>query len=653
MNQGYNRSSGFCILLSSFALFAQQLYADTLTVYNHARYPVCACIYYVDTDIWQTSIGPAIREHSFIEIPARSQGVLERPAFVPLVNREIIFSAKSKDLAEKLEPNDYKKAAVHPAGWRHGTTYHIAEYEKTLHCYSEAEWYITRPIIEAADAIVDKMLAELQETYSSYPYAQTKATIRLTNNLCQEEIATTAQRINTVHNALENCLSMTIALEATPRIALCLSGGGMRAAICSYALVAGLADIDLLDAVTFCAALSGSTWFLTDWITFGQPFDLYHDHFVNALSSMRPFSVDALANALWPKYIFQQNTGIVDLYGVYLAHTFLNKLNDNVNLQKITFSSLDNYIKDGSWPFPICTAVESSIDNHWVTFTPYEVGSDSLHFHMPTWAFGRKFAGGKSLDYAPEQSLGFFMGLWGSSLSGSLQNMLDVESQELNPLLFHKLSNILIDVGAADFRWAAIKMHNPLYGVADSPYRVRNITDLIFIDGAYNYNLPLPPLVKKERAVDIIIFMDASEDVHEGTPEFKKAIADISSQGIPLPQIDFTTILQKPVSIFSDPANPKAPIIIYIVAIKQDDYDPLFDPAVNFYTTYKTTNFSYKQADIDKLAGLIRFGIAANKDAIIGAVKDSIVKKDFVDQTLLLVSSSKEGSSSSGSIALS
>ena len=159
------RMGSFLICL---LLFMQQIYAETLTIYNHARYQVYAAIYYVQVNIWQTSIGPAARQGAFIEIPARSSGTLERPGFVPLVNREIIFSTKSADLTPTLGVDAYKKAAAHPAGWTHGATYHIAEQEKTLHCYSEVEWRVTKPIIDAADAVVDKMLSELQETYSKY-----------------------------------------------------------------------------------------------------------------------------------------------------------------------------------------------------------------------------------------------------------------------------------------------------------------------------------------------------------------------------------------------------------------------------------------------------------------------------------------------------
>ena len=207
---------------------------------------------------------------------------------------------------------------------------------------------------------------------------------------------------------------MPIAQEKTPRIALCLSGGGMRAAICSYALVAGLADIDLLNAITYCAALSGSTWFLTDWITFGQPLDAYHDHFVTALSRMRAFSIGALSTALWPKYIFEQDTSIVDLYGVYLANTFLRQINNAAARQKVAFSSLGDSIQDGSWPFPLCTAVETSVDNHWVTFTPYEVGSDTLHFRYQHGLLAENLLAAYQLIVLPNKVLDF---LW---VSGDL-----------------------------------------------------------------------------------------------------------------------------------------------------------------------------------------------------------------------------------------
>jgi hypothetical protein len=129
---------------------------------------------------------------------------------------------------------------------------------------------------------------------------------------------------------------------------------------------------------------------------------------------------------------------------------------------------------------------------------------------MPTRHSGKSI-NGISEDFAPEPSLGFFMGLWGSALSGSIQEMLDTAMQQLDPILYNTISKLLLNIGLSEFRIASIKIKNPLYGLETHSYRDRNLTDLIFMDAGYAYNLPLPPEVKKERAVDLIIMLLASE----------------------------------------------------------------------------------------------------------------------------------------------
>jgi len=59
--------------------------------------------------------------------------------------------------------------------------------------------------------------------------------------------------------------------------------------------------------------------------------------------------------------------------------------------------------------------------NHWFEFTPFEVGSRWLSAYIPTWSFGRKFKRGDSRSSAPEQSLGFMMGIFGSAIAASLE----------------------------------------------------------------------------------------------------------------------------------------------------------------------------------------------------------------------------------------
>lgn len=604
-----------------FILAVQLVQADTLVIFNHAHVPVHVGLYSVKNNVWGTSIGPAHLQSPIVSIAAHTYTTLERPTYSLMANRELIFSKQLADLKETLDADTYKKAACQHAGWLYGLMYHITEDENTLHGYTEAEWQITKPINEAFDSATNAMFNELQEHYTDGPYSKTQATLRVGQNICAEELDSTKERIKKVNTILENLLQQPIAQEKTPRIAVCLSGGGMRAAMSSYGLMAGLDDIGLLNGITYCAGLSGSTWFLTDWILYGKPMDSYYEHFTKAISRMRMFSIDSLASSLWPKYLFRQDTGIVDIYGIYLANTFLSTIKNKIDRQRVTFSSMAPLVRNGSWPFLLCTGVETSIDNHWVTFTPFEVSCDSLHFNMPTWAFGRKFINGNSADFAPEPSLGFFMGLWGSALSGSIQEMIDTTIHQLNPILYNTISKILLNIGLSEFRMASIKIKNPLYGLETHSYRDRNLTDLIFMDAGYAYNLPLPPVLKKERAADIIIILDVSEDVHEGAGELKKAITDLTEQGVNLPQIDFSTILQHPVTVYKS-ENPQTPTLIYVVPLKQDSYDPTFDPKDEFSTTYKTSRFSYDKKSIDKLTGLIRHTIRNYKDTILGTIKE-------------------------------
>jgi phospholipase A2 len=576
----------------------------------------------VHATIWGTSTGPASRRTPYIAIASQCSAMLDRASYIPKMNRELIFSTYKKDLGETLSVDSYKKAARHAAGWSQGTIYDIDEKYNVLQCYTRSEYDKENT---ESNSDTDNFFSKIQEKYSNHPYAKITANVRSTNELDKNEIQAITNRLAKANNALTEQFGISIADEKTPRIALCLSGGGMRAATCSYGLVAGLADIGILDTITYCASLSGSTWFLTDWILFGQSLDQYYEHYCAALSRMRTVSVNALSSILWPKYIFNQDTSIIDYYGAYLANTFFRQIPDNINRQKVTLSSLGDLIKDGSWPFPLYTAVETSAENHWVTFTPFEVGSDTMHFHIPTWSFGRKFSNGMSVDYAPEQSLGYFMGLWGSALSGSLEDMLN-SVEGLNPLLTNALTNVLIDSGLADCRWAEINIHNPLHGYPLSSYRTRNIKDLIFMDAGYIYNIPLPPLLKEERAIDIIIVLDVSQDVHKGNTEFKKAITDLTIQGIQLPPINLRNIKQ-PISVFTDPDNSHIPTIIYIVPTVEIGYDPLFDPAKEFSTTYNVANFAYSKEAINKITGLMRYIITKNKNLIYQTINDTIAKK--------------------------
>jgi cytosolic phospholipase A2 len=68
----------------------------------------------------------------------------------------------------------------------------------------------------------------------------------------------------------------------------------------------------------------------------------------------------------------------------------------------------------------------------WFEMTPYEVGCDELEAWCPTWAFGRRFEQGRSLQPGlPEQSLALLLGLCTSAPAGPLSSYLSTIQRNL------------------------------------------------------------------------------------------------------------------------------------------------------------------------------------------------------------------------------
>ena len=65
-----------------------------------------------------------------------------------------------------------------------------------------------------------------------------------------------------------------------PRIGVCTSGGGFRAAIAARKFTKTLFEDNLLPSISYIACTSGSTWFMTDWLKNGQIYpDIERDLF--------------------------------------------------------------------------------------------------------------------------------------------------------------------------------------------------------------------------------------------------------------------------------------------------------------------------------------------------------------------------------------
>ncbi len=621
-----NRSH-FLAIAILFSLQHINLCADDITIINHTDTPVWAGVYRLKENLLGKSVGDAELQNSIVQITANGMAKLSRSDFKIKTNREIIFSDENGALKNKFSANEYKLMRKTPVGMKYGSTFHIAEKDNVLHGYCDIEWKVIAPIISAAHKIFNRMTEDLRNNASKHRYGKETAYVRQGPGLANEEINFLTQRMPKVKQKLEKLLGTSINDTEVPRIAVCMSGGGMRAATTAEGLFEGLDAIKLRDALTYAAGLSGSTWTLASSVELGLPIDKYSSIFIDALSKPHVFSPADLAHVLWPKYVFDQHTSIVDLYGVFLAQTFFNNINsNNFARQEIRLSDSQRRLIGGNCFFPIYTAIQiKGSDLHWATFTPYEFGIDDFNMYIPIWALGRKFENGVSTDFAPEQTLGFLMGVWGSAGSGSVNNMMETQKGTLSKTLFKALNNIFVETHIGVARVAAVRVFNPLHGVTGAS--VRNLERLTLMDAGYDFNLPLPPLLKKERKVDIIIVMDASASVHENAPALQKAVEYAKSRGIPLPKIDFNSITDKQVSVFTDESNAATPTIIFLAPVKNTNYDAKFDPKNEMKTTYDTSKFIYNSKDVKKMSGLIRQNIIDNQKLIFDAIRHKIEQK--------------------------
>ncbi|HEX4068496.1 MAG TPA: hypothetical protein VHX42_00195, partial [Candidatus Babeliales bacterium] len=132
--------------------------------------------------------------------------------------------------------------------------------------YDQTKAFVGRKIVSP---VVVKMITSQEKAITNNPYKDTIATVRIGNELHPEERAYRAHREPKVKAALEKLLGRSLNGKKIPTIAFVGSGGGYRAMLCTTGFMVGAEKIGLVDAATYIAALSGSTWALGTWMMTG------------------------------------------------------------------------------------------------------------------------------------------------------------------------------------------------------------------------------------------------------------------------------------------------------------------------------------------------------------------------------------------------
>jgi phospholipase A2 len=395
------------------------------------------------------------------------------------------------------------------------------------------------------------------------------ASVRVSDQLCEEELSFREKRSQFTKAALARYLDIPegkIHPDDVPVIAMCGSGGGLRALVAGTSSYLSAKEHGLFDCVTYTAGVSGSCWLQT--LYYSDITQRSHarliQHLKNRLGvhiAFPPDALELLVSAPTNKYLLaglvekakgvpDADFGIVDIYGALLAARLLVPKGElSVSEYDFKLSNQRRFTDDGSQPLPIYTAVRHEIPIaeqmdtkdpiaaeakarkeawfQWFEFTPYEMWCEELSAGIPIWAMGRKFENGRTVWREnglalPEVRVPMLMGIWGSAFCATLSHYY----KEVGPFLRGLAGFAAIDAMIAERDSDLVKVHPidpasiPNYALGmrellppSCPESIFTHRNFQFMDAGMSNNLPIYPLLRPGRDVDILIAFDASADV--------------------------------------------------------------------------------------------------------------------------------------------
>lgn len=475
----------------------------------------------------------------------------------------------------------------------------------------------------------------------SDPHDQQLAYVRYTteDDLCSQEKKFIDNRLNLVKENLSQEFNIELDDQRIPRIAYCFSGGGFRAMLMTFGFLQAAEQNGILDYALYVAGLSGSTWAIAPWIASGKKVDSYFEPIVNRLQGgmdqiNETQELSQLIKLFINKMYFKQIVSVIDIYGSILANTLLKSACPEP--LRVTLSNSHQHVSSGELPMPIYTAIHANNQPYeWLEFTPFEAGSSHLQSYIPIWSLGRKFKHGFSTNQPPEQTLGYFMGIFGSAFSVTIKDLIRLTADniaqvktDLPSIVYQPLKNVVllvVDSMIGNVRFFPAHISNFCYLHPKSPLSTEKT--LALVDAGIDFNLPLPPLLRSTRKLDIIIIYDASANV-AGAPELQLAQKYAQRKGIKFPPISLDGIHERPFSIFKDDTDPETPIIVYFPRIKISSYNDQFNPDECITNGYcNTYNFAYTPDQIKQVAGLAGYVASEYQEIIKNVVKDVLVGK--------------------------
>ncbi|KAI9368410.1 acyl transferase/acyl hydrolase/lysophospholipase [Aspergillus egyptiacus] len=503
--------------------------------------------------------GPATRNHS----SSRTEGSFHADA-----------TDSSSMWTHIMERFEGVKQSVGTAEWLeldHLKNYITPDWTKLLPATVQK---LQRELSMAPGSLSDEIWREAHDPDLN-PEILREAKVRVGDTLCDEELEFRRRRQKHAVKALAAYLDIPeedIHPDDVPIISMCGSGGGLRALVAGTGSYLAAQEAGLWDCVTYTAGVSGSCWLqllyhssITD-----RNFTKLVDHLKSRLGvhmAFPPTALKLLTHAPTNKYLLSglvqklkgdpgADFGLVDIYGMLLAARLLIPKGElGVSCGDLKLSNQRYKLASGAHPLPIYTAVRHEIPVldergdadkkpipedlmrkslkeswfQWFEFTPFEFFCEELNAGIPTWALGRHFNGGKheipaGTSPIPELHVGMLMGIWGSAFCATLSHYY----KEIRPLikgiagfggidsLIQGKSKDLIRVHPID----PAALPNYVLGMKDQlppscPDSIFQSRHLRLMDAGMSNNLPIYPLLRPGRDVDIVIAFDNSADIKQ------------------------------------------------------------------------------------------------------------------------------------------
>lgn len=265
------------------------------------------------------------------------------------------------------------------------------------------------------------------------------ANVRISNDLCAEEVQYLEKRKVQTAKALARYLDVPeseVHPDDVPVIAMCGSGGGLRALVAGTSSYFSAQQAGLFDCATYTAGVSGSCWLQTLYYSsIGQTSHRrLIDHFKDRLGvhiAFPPAALSLLSQAPTNKFLLSgiveklkgvpdAEFGLVDIYGTLLAGRLLVPKGElRVSDWDLKISNQRYFVDMGDQPLPIYAAVRHEIPERkdagrealpgtrqqpkksdyfqWFEWTPYEFFCEELSAGIPTWAVGRQWDHGQNV----------------------------------------------------------------------------------------------------------------------------------------------------------------------------------------------------------------------------------------------------------------